>query len=221
MTPTCTAPTQTDFATRYKYKLMREPDNTLNMRYEKYATRYGFTLTESIVVVFIVSLFVMLAQMNFSGVLRKNTFKAQVQDFISTMQMAVSAAAESSRRYEVIIDLTEQSYMLREITSPDIFADVLEEEIIVENYFSENCWVEYVLFDDYDLTSDEGLSFTNEGRAMFRAGHSGWQYGGVIVLLDEDERPYTIVVNRINRTVILQEDEIEPLTMRSQDEIPF
>lgn len=56
---------------------------------------------------------------------------------------------------------------------------------------------------------------------MFRAGHSGWQYGGVIVLLDEDDRPYTIVVNRINRTVILQEGEIEPLTMRSQDEIPF
>jgi len=221
MTPTCTAPMQTDFATRHKYKLMHEQDNTHNMRYENCTARYGFTLAESIVVVFIVSLFVMLAQMNFSGVLRKNTFKAQVQDFISTMQMAVSAAAESSRRYEVIIDLTEQSYMLREITSPDIFADVLEEEIIVENYFSDNCWVEYVLFDDYDLTSDEGLSFTNEGRAMFRAGHSGWQYGGVIVLLDEDDRPYTIVVNRINRTVILQEGEIEPLTMRSQDEIPF
>lgn len=219
MTPTCTAPTQTDFVTRYKYKLTHEQDNTHNMRYEKCTARYGFTLTESIVVVFIVSLFVMLAQMNFSGVLRKNTFKAQVQDFISTMQMAVSAAAESSRRYEVIIDLTEQSYMLREITSPDIFADVLEEEIIVENYFSENCWVEYVLFDDYEF--DENLSFTNEGRAMFRAGHSGWQYGGVIVLLDEDDRPYTIVVNRINRTVILQEGEIEPLTMRSQDEIPF
>ena len=221
MTPTCTAPMQTNFVTRDKYNLMRERDGIGNTRYKIRTTRYGFTLTESIVVVFIVSLFVMLAQMNFSGVFRKNAFKAQVQDFVSTMQMAVNTAAESNRRYEVIIDLTEQSYMLREITSPDIFADVLEEEIIVENYFSENCWIEYVLFDDYELASKESYSFTNEGRAMFRAGHSGWQYGGVIVLLDEDDRPYTIVVNRINRTVILQEGEIEPLTPRSQNEIPF
>ena len=219
MTPTYTAPTQTDFVARDKYNLMCEPDGIRNTRYETRTTRYGLTLTETIVVVFIVSLFVMLAQMNFSGVLRKSTFKAQVQDFVSTMQMTVNAAAESNRRYEVIIDLTEQSYMLREITSPDIFADVLEEEIIIENYFGENCWLEYVLFDDYELASE--VSFTNEGRAMFRAGHSGWQYGGVIVLLDEDDRAYTVVVNRINRTVILQEGEIEPLTPRSQNEIPF
>jgi len=221
MTPTYTAPTQTDFVAMYKYNLMCEPDGIGNTRYEMRTVRSGLTLTETIVVVFIVSLFVMLAQMNFSGVLRKSTFKAQVQDFVSTMQMAVNAAAESNRRYEVIIDLTEQSYMLREITSPDIFADVLEEEIIVENYFSENCWLEYVLFDDYEIASEESFSFTNEGRAMFRAGHSGWQYGGVIVLLDEDDRAYTVVVNRINKTVILQEGEIEPLTPRSQNEIPF
>jgi hypothetical protein len=48
------------------------------------------------------------------------------------MQMAVSAAAESDRRYEVIIDLTEQSYLLRQITSPDL-SEVLDEEIIAES----------------------------------------------------------------------------------------
>ncbi|MHC4396431.1 MAG: pilus assembly FimT family protein [Planctomycetota bacterium] len=194
--------------------------DTHNTQHTIRRTRYGFTLTELVMVVLMISLFVLMAQINLFGLLRKSTFKAQVQDFVSTMQMAVSTAAESNRRYEVIIDLTEQSYMLRQITSTDIYADVLEEEIIVEKNFADNCWVEYVLFDDYDI-NDEKDSFTNAGRAKFRAGHSGWQYGGVIVLLDEDDRAYTVAVNRINRTVMLKEGEIEPLLPKSQSEIPF
>ena len=173
------------------------------------------------VVIVIVSLLVFMAQTSFFRLLRKSTFKAQVQEFVSTMQKAVNAAAESDRRYEVIIDLTEQSYMLRQITSVDLISDVLEEEIIVENNFGNNCWAEYVLFDDYEITDDESYSFTNEGRAKFRAGHSGWQYGGVVVLLDEDDRPYTVAVNRISRVVTLKEGEIEPLTPKSQSEMSF
>lgn len=205
MTPIYTVPMQTDF-------VIPDAHCPMGIRHDIRSTRYGFTLAESVVVVFIVSLFVIFAQMNLTGLLRKNTFKAQVQDFVSTMQMAATAAAETDRRYEVIIDLTEQSYLLRQITTTEL-SDVLEEEIIVENEFGDNCWVEYVLFDD-----DE---FTNEDRAKFRAGHSGWNYGGAIVLLDEADRPYTVIVNRINRTVILQEGEIEPLIPKSQNEIPF
>jgi len=156
-------------------------------------------MTELIVVVLIVSLFILLAQVNLFGLLRKNTFRAQVQELVSTMQAAASAAAESERRYEVIIDLTEQNYLLREITSPDL-SEILEEEIIVENDFSDNCRVIYVLFDDGD--------YTNEGRAKFRAGHSGWQYGGRIVLLDEDEQPHSVVVNRLNRIITLKKGEV-------------
>jgi hypothetical protein len=126
--------------------------------------------------------------------------------------MAANAAAESDRRYEVIIDLTEQKYMLREITSPDL-TQVLEEEIIVEDEFSENCWVAYVIFDDGE--------YTNEGRAKFRAGHSGWQYGGKIVLLDEDGQPYSIVVNRLSGIIVLKDDDVEILLPRPRDEVPF
>jgi len=169
-------------------------------------------LTELIVVVVIISLFVLLAQVNFFGLLRKNTFKAQVQDFISTMQMAVRAAAQSDRRYEVIIDLTEQSYLLRQITSPDL-SEVLEEEIIVVNDLSDLCRIAYVEFDDGD--------YTNDSRAKFRAGHAGWQYGGKIVLLDEDEQPYSVVVNRLNRIVELREGDVELLVPKAEDEVPF
>ena len=185
-----------------------------------YAKRYtlnansGFTLTELIVVVLIVSLFVLLVVTNLFGLLRKNTFRAQVQEFVSTMQMAASAAAESDRRYEVIIDIAEQSYTLRQITTPDL-SQVLEEEIIVENDFSDNCSVVYVLFDDLTET-DKDYQI-----AKFRAGHAGWQAGGKIVLLDEDEQPYSVVVNRMNRIVTLKEGDVELLMPKSQDEVPF
>ena len=102
--------------------------------------------------------------------------------------------------------------MLRQITSPDL-SEVLEEEVIIENDFGDNCQVAYVLFDDGD--------YTNEGKAKFRAGHAGWQYGGKIVLLDENEQPYSIVVNRINRIVTLKQGEVELLEPKHRDEVPF
>lgn len=172
----------------------------------------GFTLTELVVVIVILSLFVLLAVTNLSGLLVSRSFKAQVQNFVSTMQIAASAAAESDRRYEVIVDIGQQSYMLREITSPDL-SQVLEEEIIVENDFSDNCRVIYVLFDDGD--------YTNEGRAKFRAGHSGWQYGGKIVLLDENEQEYSVVVNRLSRIIELKKGYVEFLVPKFKDDVPF
>jgi prepilin-type N-terminal cleavage/methylation domain-containing protein len=172
----------------------------------------GFTLTELIVVILIISLFLLLAMMNLFGLLRESTFRAQVQEFASTMQMAASAAAESDRRYEVIIDLEEQSYLLREITNPDL-SEVLEEEIIVQADLSENCRVAYVEFDD--------AQYTNEGRAKFRAGHSGWAYGGKIVLMDRNEQPYSLVVNRLNRIVGLEEGDVLLLQPKAKDDIPF
>jgi len=175
-------------------------------------TRCGFTLTELIVVVVIISLVVLVAQVRLFGLLTRNKFKAQVQEFVSTMQMAARAAAQSDRRYEVIVDLTEQSYLLRQITSPDL-SEILEEEIIVEGNLGDNCWIAYVEFDDGD--------YTNEGRAKFRAGHAGWQYGGKIVLLDENEQPYSVVVDRLNRIVKLKQGEVALLVPKAQSEIPF
>jgi Tfp pilus assembly protein FimT len=169
-------------------------------------------MTELLVVIVVLSLFVLLTQIQLFGLLRKNTFKAQIQELVSTMQMAASAAAESDRRYEVIIDIAEQGYLLRQITTPDL-SEVLEEEIIVNDYLSDNCRVVYVQFDDGE--------YTNEGRAKFRAGHSGWAYGGKIVLLDEKQQPYSVVVNRLNRIITLREGDVELLEPKTQDELPF
>jgi len=160
----------------------------------------------------VVSLFVLLAQVHLFGLLRKNTFRAQIQELISAMQMAASAAAESDRRYEVIIDVAEQSYMLRQITRPEL-SEVLEEEIILEDNLTEDCRLVYIEFDDGE--------YANEGWAKFRAGHAGWAYGGKIVLLDEKQRPYSLVVNRLNRMITLREGDVELMVPKAKDEVPF
>lgn len=175
-------------------------------------TKNGFTLAELLVVIVVISLFVLLAQLHLFGLLRKNTFKAQIRQLVSTMQMAAAAAAESDRRYEVIIDLDEQSFLLREITTPDL-TEVLDEEIIVKDRLSNNCRLVYVEFDDGD--------YTHEGRAKFRAGHSGWAFGGKIVLLDEKEKPYSVVVNRLNRIITLEEGDVRLLEPKYKDDLVF
>ena len=175
----------------------------------------GFTLAELLVVVAIVSLFVLMAQIHLFGLLRKSTFRAQTQDLVSTMQMAASAAAETGRRYEIMIDISEQGYELKQIAGSEINVDRPDEtpgEIIVQNNLTENCRLVYVWFDD-------GVD-TNT-RAWFRVGPSGWQNGGKIVLLDEKDQPYTIVVNRINRIVVLEEGDIELLAPKSKNDLPF
>ena len=206
--PTCTAPMRTDCVSRISHLASR---TRYILRDTLHASR-GFTLTELIVVLVIISLFLLLAQINLFGLFARGTFKAQAQELLSTMQMAASTAAQSDRRYEVIIDLTEQSYLLRQITSPDL-SQVLEEEIIVENDFSDNCRVAYVEFDD--------TTWTNEGQAKFRAGLAGWQYGGKIVLLDKEEQPYSVVVNRINRIIKLEEGDVELLEPKAKEDVPF
>jgi len=172
----------------------------------------GFTLAELLVVLAVISLFVLLAQLRLFGLLRKSTFRAQVQELVSTMQMAVGAAAASDRRYEVIIDIPEQSYLLRQITNPDL-SEVLEEEIIVQANLSGGCRLAYVEFDD--------RQYTNDGRAKFRTGHAGWAYGGKIVLLDEQGQPYSIIVNRLNRIVALEQGDVGLLEPRLKNELLF
>jgi prepilin-type N-terminal cleavage/methylation domain-containing protein len=211
MTPICSAPMRIELDARYWILDTRRTMNE-NRASSIENRAHGFTLTELIVVLLIFSLFVLLAQANLFGLLGKNTFRSQAQELVSTMQMAASAAGQSDRRYEVIIDLTEQNFLLRQITTPDL-SEVLEEEIITDNNFSDNCRLIYVQFDDGE--------YTNEGKAKFRVGHSGWQYGGKIVLLDSKERMYSVVVNRLNRIITLREGDVGLLEPKAKDEMPF
>lgn len=172
----------------------------------------GFTLAESMVVIVIVSLLILIAATNLKGVIIKNSFKAKSQGLIAALEAASTSAGQSDKRYEVIIDIPQQSYLLREISSSNL-ADVLEEEIIAEEDFGANCAVSYVLFDDGQ--------FTNEDRAKFRASRAGWQFGGIIVLLDSEGQPWSIIVDRLSNIVRVQPGEAQIVWPRSKDELPF
>jgi len=212
MTPICTVQMHSDG--NKTGRLNEGPSLRPDGRAKSSFHRLAFTVIELVIVLVIVSMFVLIAVINLSGSLRRNTFKGQIQEFISTMQMAARAAAETERRYEVIIDLTEQIYILREVTSPDL-EQVLQEEIIVENDFGDKCEAVYVIFDDLVSTNE------NFDIATFRAGRRGWQNGGKIVLIDQDQQLYSVVVNRLNRTVVLKEGDVELLLPKRQDEIFF
>ncbi len=172
----------------------------------------AFTLVELIVVLSMLALFVMIAQMNLFAMLGKSEFSAQVQGFVSTMQMAASGAAETGRRYEVTVDVGQQTYLLRQITSSEL-DQVKDEEIIAQGQFGDNCRVWYVEFDD--------SKSTNEGQAMFRVGHAGWQYGGKVVFLDGGGLPHTVAVSRLTPLVELIDGDPELMKPKAKEEVPF
>lgn len=175
-------------------------------------TRNGFTLAESMVVIVIISLLVAITATNLKGVIIRNSFKSKVQGLVSAIEAASAAASQTGKRYEVIIDIPQQSYILREISSSNL-AEVLEEEVIAQEDFGASCMVSYVLFDDGE--------FTNEDRAKFRASRMGWQNGGIIVLLDEEQQPWSIIIDRLSNIVNVQPGEAQIIWPRSKDELPF
>jgi type II secretory pathway pseudopilin PulG len=177
-------------------------------------SRGAFTLAETVVVLVILAVSTLFVQMSVLPLFTRNTFKAQAQKFISTLQRASDSAARRDKRYEVIINLIEQKYILRQITSPDI-EQVLDDEIIEQNNFGKNCRVDYVIFDDLVSTDPEHQI------AKFRAGHAGWQYGGKIVLLDQTGRPYSVIVSRISRIIELKNGDVELLLPKYDNELPF
>ena len=95
------------------------------------------------------------------------------------------------------------------------FTEIFEEDIIAEGWFGRNCFIDYVLFDDLVETDEEHLV------AIFRVGRAGWQNGGKIVLLDEDDRPYTIIINRMDNVVTLEQGDIEMMWPKRKDEVWF
>jgi len=178
------------------------------------AARRGAVLAEIIMVLFIVAMFTMLAMMNLTDVLSRNSFKGRADDLVKLFQMAATSAAETGKRYEIIINFNQNSYTLREITTGLVAVeDIKEEEIIQTGQFNDRFQLSYVIFDDGD--------WTNEAPALFRVGKTGWQYGGKIVVANEDGQLYSIVINRLSRMINIVDGDVEILVPKSEDEIGF
>jgi hypothetical protein len=73
--------------------------------------------------------------------------------------------------------------------------------------------VSYVEFDDGD--------YTTEATAKFRAGRSGWQYGGKVVFENEDGQYFSVVLNRISRLIRLEDDDVQIMEPKRKDEVFF
>ncbi len=209
MRPTCTAPMHTE---------TKQCERGMDAwRQKRQMKKRAFVLTEIIVVIAIISMFAVLAMVNIPGLINTYSFKSEVSDIISTLRMAITSAAENDKKYEVIFDITEQIYTLREITSPDL-SEIFAEDIIQTSRLSNKCTIYYVQFDDFESTLAED---SDELKAVFRAGRTGWEYGGKIVLLDSEQQTYSIIVNRLSRTVEMQKGEVELLIPKHEDELPF
>jgi hypothetical protein len=128
------------------------------------------------------------------------------------MIMAQNAAAESDRRYAVILNFDEQRYTMRqqfialEMSEVDLAIVPYEEDVITNGQFTERCQLLYVHFDDLEDVSD---SSTSAG-VGFVAGHSGWEAGGKIVLLDQDGDSYSIIINRMSRIINMYTGDVMP-----------
>ena len=178
------------------------------------AGRRAFTMTEMVVVIAVLCLSTFVVLLNTFDWVGKNSFKSKVQKLISTMQMAANSVAQSEKRYEIIIDIYEQSYTLREITVPDL-EEVVEDQIIRKEYFDDNCRVDYCIFDDLVATDEEHQI------AKFRVGHAGWQNGGKIVLFDRNGQPWSVLVSRLTGIVNLKKGDVELLLPKMEDEMFF
>ena len=171
----------------------------------------GFTLAETMVVLVLMGIIVAFAQLNIFSLLGRSQFEGSVQELMNVFRMAIKASTESDRRYEIQIDLDEQTYRLREITSSDLSV-VLDEEIIIDQALPKGCHIDQVVFDDGTVAQQW---------AKFRAGHAGWAYGASILLSDDDGNQYSILINRLNRMVELLDGEIALLERKSDLEMAF
>jgi len=186
----------------------------LNRLSARSTVRTAAVLAEVIMVLFIVAMFTTMAMINLPGVLSRSSFRNRADDLVKLFQMAATSAAETGVRYEIIIDFVQNSYTLREITTGLVAVeDIKEEEIIQTGQFNDRFQLAYVMFDDGD--------WTNEAPALFRVGKSGWQYGGKIVVTDEDGKAYSIVINRLSRMINLLEGDAEILMPKTEDEMGF
>lgn len=180
----------------------------------------AFVLAEIIIVMVIIALLFSLVTVSLSGIFERSKFKKEAYDFINILKMAQNAAAETKTRYVVNVDFQEQTYALRPFRTTD-WELLLEEELpMTTGTFSDECFLEYVKFDDGIDTRDPIEGQDMVGAWLF-AGHSGWQNAAVIGLLDAEGTPWSIRINRLSRTIELLPDEVYLLEPKYKEDVPF
>lgn len=209
MIPTCTAPMQ--------IKSTIAAGNDLHRNNAHLAK--AMVLIEVILVITLLALLTGLAGLTFSSAFGSSQFEKEAQGLIKTLQMAHNAAVETNRRYAVVIDTYEQAYMLREYaTIQDLIDEPEIDKILKTAEFTENCFLDYIFFDDGVDSRDPELE---NSKFLFIAGRSGYQAGGKIVLLDQNENQHTIIVNKTLGIIELEEGDVEIFLPMNKEDVPF
>ena len=187
-------------------------------------SKKALVLTELIVVIIVFALMVSLVGINFSGMVTRRQFEKQANEFLDIVRKAIAASAEGGKRYAIILDFDEQTYALKEITQ--LYEEVIHDDqtrAMVTGFFTKQCQLDYVVFDD-GFDSREPMEGGTEylSGVSFYTGKSGLDYGGIIVLLDYDGNPYSIILNRLSRTAeILPGEDYEIAEPIYKNDLPF
>lgn len=181
--------------------------------------RQAFVLVEMLLVVAIIGLMTGLAVFSVSSMWGNLRFKRQAQHLVDIFQMAQNASAETNRRYAVVLDFTEQAYILRRYETTDLSTLPDEEAIIDKGYFNKALTIDYVVYDDLEDTRDKQDDSVTEAR--FLAGKAGWQFGGKVVLIDENGNPWSILIHRFAKPVELFEGDAEMYLPQYPEQVPF
>ena len=184
----------------------------------------GVVLTELLIVLAIITMLIGTAMFFVDGFYGNTKFHREAREFMNVLQFALNSAAESDQRYAVAINLDEESYSMHQFMTMNKDDISAYEPIITKGKFKDT-WFEYVIYDDGDDSRSPG-----EGQEAFRmwfmAGHAGWENGAIIVLSDVDENLYSVVLNRLNRTVSIYDGALELadcgfLETKTENELPF
>ena len=191
-----------------------------------YRLSKGFILVEVLLVVGLIGLMAGVATISYSAMWGSLRFKREANELVNLLQMAQDAAAQSDRRYEIILDRDSQGYLFREFIGFTILDDErpLEDnnvEAIQKTFFSKAVYVEYVEYDFMTEEEEETLAEQDPSYFRFVTGRPGWQAGGRIVLLDDRDRPWTIVIHRFAKPVELFEGEVPIWLPQEAENVPF
>jgi len=181
------------------------PTSTVLMRNKFPDPPKGFTLLEVVMVLFIVSLVISIATISYTSVYPKIQFREKINTLVGIFEMAAISADQSDRRYAVLIDFFDHSYALYDVNTSNPYnrENLLEEDIITSGFFDDYHELVYVQFDDSADIIDGGEA----GTALFVVGHNGWNYGGKVVVRDNEENLHSLVVSRFNKRVKLYQGD--------------
>jgi type II secretory pathway pseudopilin PulG len=194
--------------------------NSKNFRADA-AGNSAFTFVEMLVILVVFAMMVGTAMVALSTNSNKTKFRRQAEQFIHTLKLAQNAASQGDQRYGVMLDFDENTYALRPFSHLDKERTIEEEPVLSEGTFSENFWLDYVLFDDGTDTRDWNIEEADYFVVWLMAGRTGWNNSAKIVLLDSEGEPHSILTNRMSGKIELIEGDAYLPEPRNKEDVRF